>query len=74
MYQVKIKALAGSTTNKSHFDETSVEVCQALAQIVSRLRSKKLTLKVAMEEIEDIWTAEFDESIPFESAQLVEVK
>lgn len=63
-----IEQLASATPNKSHFYETSVECCQALALIVDRLRAKKLTLAAAMEEIEDIadiWTAEFDDTVPF---------
>lgn len=64
-----VDALAAATPNKSHFYETSVESCQALALIVNRLRSKKLTTQAAMEEIEDIadiWAAEFDETVPFD--------
>ena len=64
-----VVALAAATPNKSHFYETSVESCQALALIVTRLRAKKLTLQAAMEEIEDIadiWTAEFADSVPFD--------
>lgn len=64
-----IEELASSTPNKSHFYETSVEACQALALVVNRLRSKKMTLEIAIEEIEDIadiWAAEFDESLPFD--------
>ncbi len=70
-----IEELASSTSNKSHFYETSVEACQALALVVSRLRSKKLTLEMAIEEIEDIadiWAAEFDESLPFDLTKQVE--
>ena len=64
-----VDALAAATPNKSHFYETSVESCQALALIVTRLRAKKLTLQAAMEDIEDIvdiWTAEFDDIVPFD--------
>jgi hypothetical protein len=64
-----VEELAAATPNKSHFYETSVESCRALALIVGRLRSKKLTLEVAMEEIEDIadiWLAEFDEALPLD--------
>jgi hypothetical protein len=64
-----VDALAAATPNKSHFYETSVESCQALALIIGRLRAKKLTLQAAMEEVEDIadiWTAEFDEIVPFD--------
>ena len=68
-----IDDLAGSTPNKSHFYETSVECSRALAMVIERLRAKKLGLDSAMEEFEDIadiWSAEFDEMVPIKDNDL----
>lgn len=61
-----IAELAERTENQSHFYQTSVECCRALTMTVNELRSKRIDLETAMEQLEDvadIWEAEFDESV-----------
>jgi len=65
----KIDALAGRTANKSHFYETAVECAQALALAVAELRKDRMAVRDFLDEIEDvadIWNAEFDETVTFE--------
>lgn len=62
--------LAEKTENKSHFIDTSVQCSRALAIAVKALRDKTMSLEEAMVEIEDIadvWAAEFEESEVFET-------
>jgi hypothetical protein len=62
----EILALAEQTANRSHFMETSVEVCRAVSQALGKLREGDITKKAFMEDVEDavsIWMAEFDETV-----------
>jgi len=64
--------LAEATGNSSHFFQTSAECGRALALLVQKLRVKALSLKEAMEDVEDIadiWMREFDGTIPFEALE-----
>ena len=66
-----VMTLADKVDNKSHFLETSVETCQALALILRSLKNRKISVDDAMEQLEDaadIWEAEFDESVPLVSS------
>ncbi len=62
-----VAELAAKTENQSHFYQTSVECCRALAVALGALREGR-DVADALEEIGDIgaiWMAEFDDSAPF---------
>lgn len=62
-------ALCEQAENKSHFIDVSVQSSKALAMIIQKFRAKDLSMKAALEELEDvadIWEAELDESTMFE--------
>lgn len=64
----ELLALAEKTSNKSHFIETSIQACESLRIVLGDLRAKKISQETALEKLEDVadvWEAEFDDSVKF---------
>ncbi len=62
--------LAASTGNSSLFVQRSIETCRGLAACLDDLRSGKMKRAEFAEELEDLvdsWTAQFEETVPFET-------
>ncbi|MBI2601881.1 MAG: hypothetical protein HYW48_02395 [Deltaproteobacteria bacterium] len=67
-----IVELAERTENKSKFFETSVDVVMSLRELVAELKKRKMDITRATQDLEDlvdVWEAQFDSSVPFSSAR-----